>query len=77
MSRPGGPALTSKMLRDLSSWMVDAEGNTGTHRFILVPAAGPYVQHGCASALHYSAPGVLVVGGTSEAREGGKLPSLC
>ena len=57
--------------------MVDAEDNTGTHGFILVPAAGPYVQQGCASALYYSAPGVLVVGGTSEAREGGKLPSLC
>jgi len=77
VSRPSGPALTSKMLRDLSSWMVDAEGNTGTHRFILVPAAGPYVQQGCVRALYYSAPGVLVVGGTSEAREGGKLPSLC
>ena len=26
---------------------------------------------GCARALYYLAPGVLVVGGTSEAREGG------
>ena len=42
--------------------MVEARGNTVTHGFILVPATGPYVQHGCASALHYSAPGVLVVG---------------
>ena len=32
---------------------------------------------GCARALYYLAPGVLVVGDTSEAREGGKLPSLC
>ena len=24
--------------------MVDARGNTGTHDFTLVPAAGPYVQ---------------------------------
>ena len=32
------------MLRDLSPWMVDARGNTKTHGFILVPAAGPYVQ---------------------------------
>ena len=48
--------------------MVDARGNTGTHRFILVPAA---------SALYYLAPGVPVIGGISEVREGGKLPSLC
>ena len=65
------------MLRDPSPWMVDARGYTGTHRFILVPAAGPYVQQECASALYYLAPGVPVVGGTSEVREGGKLPSLC
>ena len=64
------------MLRDLSLWMVDANDNTGTHGFILVPAAGPYVQQGCASALYYLAPGMPVVGVTSEAREGGKLPSL-
>ena len=44
VSRPGGPAATSKVLRDLSPWMVDARGNTGTHGFILVPAAGPNVQ---------------------------------
>ena len=57
---------------------VDARGNTVTHGFILVPATGPYVQQrGCASALYYLAPEVLVVGGTSEAREGVKLPSLC
>ena len=29
------------------------------------------------TALYYLAPGVLAVGDTSEAREGGKLPSLC
>ena len=51
--------------------MVDARGNTETHGFILVLAAGPYVQQGCASALYYLAPGVPVVGGTSETREGG------
>ena len=57
---------------------VDARANTVTHGFILVPATGPYVQQrGCARALYYLAPGVLVVGGTSEAREGGRLPSLC
>ena len=56
----------------------DARGNHSNARFILVPAAGPYVQQrGCARALYYLAPGVLVVGDTSEAREGGKLPSLC
>jgi len=77
VSKLGGPAPTSKVLRDPSLWMVDARGNTGTHRFILVPAARPYVAKGCANALYYLAPGVPVVGGTSEAREGGKFPSLC
>ena len=57
--------------------MVDARGNTVTYGFILVPATGPYVQQGCVRALYYLYTGVLVVGGTSEAREGGKLPSLC
>ena len=56
--------------------MVDARDNTGTHGFILVSAAGPYVQQMCASALCYLAPGVPVVGGTSEAKEEGKLPCL-
>ena len=51
----------------------DARGNHSNTRFILVPAAGPYVQQReCARALYYLAPGVLVVGDTSEAREGGK-----
>ena len=55
----------------------DARGNHSNAWFILVPSAGPYVQQrGCARALYYLAPGVLVVGGTSEAREGEKLPSL-
>ena len=57
--------------------MIDARGNTGTHGFILVLAAGPYVQQGCASAPYYLASGVPVVGGTSKVREGGKLSSLC
>ena len=57
--------------------MVDARGNTVTQEFILVPATEPYIQQGCASALYYLASGVPVVGVTSEAREGGKLPSLC
>ena len=36
---------------------VDARGNTVTHGFILVPAAGSYVQQrGCARALYYLAP---------------------
>jgi len=66
------------MLRVSSSQMVMQEAITVTHGFILVPAAGPYVQQrGCARALYYLAPGVLVVGVTSEAREGVKLPSLC
>ena len=42
---------------------VNARGNTVTHGFILVLAKGPYVQQrGCARALYYLAPGVLVVG---------------
>ena len=66
------------MLRVSSSQMVMQEAITVTHGFILVPAAGPYVQQrGCARALYYLAPDVLVVGGTSEAREGGKLLGLC
>ena len=65
------------MMRVPSLRMVDARGNTGTHGFILVPAAGPYVQQMCVSALYYLAPRVPVVGGTSEAREGRKLQSLC
>ena len=44
----------------------DARGNHSNARFILVLAAGPYVQQrGCARPLYYLAPGVLVVGGTS------------
>ena len=57
--------------------MVDARGNTKTHGFILVPAVRPYVQQECASAQYYLAPEVLVLGGTSEAKEEGRLPSLC
>ena len=54
--------------------MVDARGNIVMHGFILVPAAGPYVQQRrCARALYYLAPEVPVVGDTGEAREGGKL----
>jgi len=57
---------------------VDARGNTVTHGFY--PGSGrgavrPAKE--CARALHCPAPGVPVVGGTSEAREGGKLPGLC
>ena len=48
------------------------------HEFILVPAGGAVrPAKGCARALYYLAPGVPVVGGTGEAREGGWLPSLC
>ena len=76
--RPEGP---ESQLVNVACFLVpddDARGNTVTHGFILVPAAGPYVQQrGCARALYYLAPEVLVVGDTSEAREGEKLPSLC
>ena len=54
--------------------MVDAEDNTGTHGFILVPAAGPYVQQGCATALYYLASGVLVVGGYKRGERGRETP---
>ena len=78
VSRPEGPG---SQLVNTACFLVpdvDARGNTVTHWFILVPAAGPYVQQrGCARALYYFAPGVLAVGDTSGARVGGKLPSLC
>ena len=57
--------------------MVDAKGNTVTQR--VYPGSGRGAVRpakGCARALYCLAPGVPVVGGTSEAREGGKLPSL-
>ena len=57
--------------------MIDARGNTVTHGFILVPAVGPYVQQGVCEGTVLSYTEVPVVGGTSEAREGGKLPGLC
>ena len=54
---------------------VDARGNTVTHGFILVPATGPYVQQrGCARALYYLAPGVLVVGGYKRGERGREAP---
>jgi len=54
----------------------DARDNTVTHG--LSWFRPPYVQQRwCARALYYLAPGVLVVGDTSDAREGGRLPSLC
>ena len=57
--------------------MIDARGNTVTHRFILVPAAGPYVQQrGVREHCTVLHRGVPVVGGTGEAREGGKLLGL-
>ena len=76
LTQESGPQLVNAMCFLVPD--VDARGNTVTHGFILVPATGPYVQQrGCASALYYLAPGVLIVGGTSEAREGGRLPSPC
>ena len=68
---PGGRIPTSKcrVFPRPRWWCKRQHSNT---RFILVPAAGPYVQQrGCARALYYLAPWGLVVGGTSEAREGG------
>ena len=54
---------------------VDARGNTVTHGFILVPAAGPYVQQrGCARALYYLAPEVPVVGGYRRGERGREAP---
>ena len=56
----------------------DARGNHSNARFILVPAAGPYVQQReCARALYYLAPEVLVVGGYKRGERGGEaLKSL-
>ena len=54
---------------------VDARGNTVTHGFILVPAAGPYVrQRGCARALYYLTPEVPVVGGYRRGERGREAP---
>ena len=74
---PGAQIPTSKCcVFPCPRWWCKRQHNNAL--FILVPAAGPYVQQrGCARALYYLAPGVLVVEGTSEAREGGRLPSLC
>ena len=49
----------------------DARGNHSNTRFILVPAAGSYVQQrGCARALYYLAPEVLVPGDTARSGVG-------
>ena len=55
---------------------VDARGHTVMHGFILVPATGPYVQQrGCeCTVLSYTWSDCSRA---SEAREGGRLPSLC
>ena len=67
LTRESGPKLVNAACFLVPD--VDARGNTVMHGFILGPATGTYVQQrGCASALYYLAPGVLVVGGTSEAR---------
>ena len=54
---------------------VDARGNTVMHGFILVPATVPYVQQGgCARAVYYLAPEVLVVGGYRRGERGRGAP---
>src|SRR6185312_11029392 len=56
----------------------DARGNTVTHGLSWFrPRGRTSSKGGVRGALYYLAPGVLVVGDTSEVREGGKLPSLC
>ena len=76
--RPGG---SGSQLVNAACFLVpdvDARGNIVTHGFY--PGSGRGAVRpakGCARALYYLAPEVLVVGGTSQAREGGKLPSLC
>ena len=70
-----GPGSQLVILRVSSSQMMMQEAITVTHGFILVPAAGPYVQQrGCAMALYYLAPGVLVVGDTSKRERGREAP---
>jgi len=56
--------------------MVDARGNTVTHGFILVPAAGRTSSKGVCKCTVLFCTGVLVVGGTSETREGEAPKSL-
>ena len=56
----------------------DARGNTVTHGLSWFrPRGRTSSKGGCARALYYLAPEGLVAGDTSEAREGGKLTSLC
>ena len=75
VSRPGCP---DPQLVNAACFLVpdvDARGNTVTHRFILVPATGPYVQQrGCARALYYLAPVVPVVGEYRRGERGREAP---
>ena len=56
--------------------MVDARGNTGTHGLSRFRPWGRTSSKGVCEGTVLSCTGVPVVGGTSEARKGGKLPSL-
>ena len=56
---------------------VDATGNTVTHGFILVPATGRTSSKGVCEGTVLSFTRNACSRGTSEAREGGRLPSLC
>ena len=57
--------------------MVDARGNTVTHGVYPGSDRGAVRPAKVCKCTVLSFTGVPVVGGTSEAREGGKLPGLC
>ena len=54
--------------------MVDAKGNTGTHGFILVPAAGPYVQQGVCEGTVLSCTGGACSRGYKRGERGRETP---
>jgi len=57
--------------------MVDARGNTVTHGVYPGSGRGAVRPAKVCECTVLSYTGVLVVGGTIEAREGRKLPGLC
>ena len=71
---PEGLARTSNVLRDSSPWMVDARGNIGTHRFILVPATGSYIQQGVCECTVLSCTGGACSSGYKQGERGREAP---
>ena len=54
--------------------MVDARGNTGMHGFILVPAAGPYVQQRLCECTVLSCTGGACSRGYKRGERGREAP---